>query len=25
LTSVGEIQLFEYQDPDYVPTCRLRT
>jgi hypothetical protein len=25
LTSVGEIQLFEYQDPGYVPTCRLRT
>jgi hypothetical protein len=25
LTSVGEIQLFEYQDPDYVPSCTLRT
>jgi hypothetical protein len=25
LTSVGDIQLFEYQDPGYVPTCRLRT
>jgi hypothetical protein len=25
LTSVGEIKLFEYQDPGYVPTCRLRT
>jgi hypothetical protein len=25
LTSVGEIQLFEYQDPGYVPTCALRT
>ena len=25
LTSVGEIQLFEYQDPGYVPSCRLRT
>lgn len=25
LTSVGEIQLFEYQDPGYVPTCSLRT
>lgn len=25
LTSVGEVQLFEYQDPGYVPTCRLRT
>jgi hypothetical protein len=24
LTSVGEIQLFEYQDPGYVPTCTLR-
>jgi hypothetical protein len=21
LTSVGEIQLFEYQDPGYVPSC----
>jgi hypothetical protein len=25
LTSVGEIQLFEYQDPSYVPSCSLRT
>jgi len=25
LTSVGEIQLFEYQDPGYVPSCLLRT
>ena len=25
LTSVGEIQLFEYQDPGYVPTCRIQT
>jgi hypothetical protein len=25
LTSAGEIQLFEYQDPGYVPSCRLRT
>jgi SMODS-associated and fused to various effectors sensor domain len=25
LTSVGEIQLFEYQDPGYVRSCRLRT
>jgi hypothetical protein len=25
LTSVGEIQLFEYQDPGYVPSCRLKT
>jgi hypothetical protein len=25
LTSVGEVQLFEYQDPGYVPTCTLRT
>jgi len=25
LTSVGEIQLFEYQDPGYVPSCNLRT
>jgi hypothetical protein len=25
LTSVGEIQLFEYQDPAYVPSCTLRT
>ena len=25
LTSAGEIQLFEYQDPGYVPSCALRT
>lgn len=25
LTSVGKIQLFEYQDPGYVPSCALRT
>ncbi len=25
LSSVGEIQLYEYQDPDYIPSCRLRT
>ena len=25
LTSVGQIQLFEYQDPGYVPSCLLRT
>jgi len=25
LSSAGEIQLFEYQDPGYVPSCRLRT
>lgn len=25
LTSVGEIQLFEYQDPGYMPSCTLRT
>lgn len=25
LTSVGEVQLFEYQDPGYVPSGRLRT
>ena len=25
LTSVGEIQLFEYQDPGYVPSCTLKT
>jgi hypothetical protein len=25
LTSVGEIQLFEYQDPGYVPSFTLRT
>jgi hypothetical protein len=25
LTSVGEIQLFEYQDPSYVPSCSLRS
>jgi hypothetical protein len=25
LTSVGEIQSYEYQDPGYVPSCKLRT
>jgi hypothetical protein len=25
LTSIGEIQLFEYQDPGYVPSFTLRT
>jgi hypothetical protein len=25
LTSLGEVQLFEYQDPGYVPSCSLRT
>jgi hypothetical protein len=25
LTSVGEVQLFEYQDPGYTPTCSLKT
>lgn len=25
LTSVGEIQLFEYQDPGYTPSCSLLT
>lgn len=25
LTAVGEIQLFEYQDPGYVSSCTLRT
>ena len=25
LTSVGELQLFEYQDPGYAPSCTLRT
>ena len=25
LTAAGEIQLFEYQDPGYVPSCTLRT
>lgn len=25
LTSVGTVQLFEYQDPGYVPSCTLRT
>jgi hypothetical protein len=25
LTSVGEIQMFEYQDPGYIPSCSLRT
>ena len=25
LTSMGRIQLYEYQDPGYVPSCLLRT
>ena len=25
LTSIGEIQLFEYQDPGYIPSCSLQT
>ena len=25
LTSVGEIQQIEYQDPGYVPSCSFRT
>jgi len=25
LTSVGEIQLFEYQDPGYIPSCSFKT
>jgi hypothetical protein len=25
LTSIGQVQLFEYQDPGYVPSCALRT
>jgi hypothetical protein len=25
LTSVGEVQCYEYQDPGYVPSCRFRT
>jgi len=25
LTSMGQVQLFEYQDPSYVPSCLLRT
>jgi hypothetical protein len=25
LTAMGEVQLFEYQDPGYVPSCLLRT
>ena len=25
LTSVGDIELFEYQNPGYVPSCILRT
>lgn len=25
LTSVGEVQLYEYQDPGYVPSCTIRT
>lgn len=25
LTSIGQVQLFEYQDPGYAPSCLLRT
>jgi len=25
LTSIGKVQLFEYQDPGYVPSCLLQT
>jgi hypothetical protein len=25
LTSIGYVELFEYQDPGYVPSCTLRT
>ena len=25
LTSIGEVQLFEYQDPGYVPSCSFNT
>lgn len=25
LTSIGHVQLFEYQDPGYIPSCLLRT
>lgn len=25
LTSIGQVRLFEYQDPGYVPSCLLRT
>ena len=25
LTSIGEIQLFEYQDPGYIPSCSFQT
>jgi hypothetical protein len=25
LTSIGKVQLFEYQDPSYVPSCLLQT
>jgi hypothetical protein len=25
LTSIGTVQLFEYQDPSYVPSCTLKT
>jgi hypothetical protein len=25
LTSIGKVQLFEYQDPSYVPSCLLKT
>ena len=25
LTSIGQVQLFEYEDPGYLPSCLLRT
>ncbi len=25
LTSIGEVQLYEFQDPGYIPSCNLRT
>ena len=25
LTSIGSVQLFEYQDPGYVPSCHFKT
>jgi hypothetical protein len=25
LTTIGQVQLFEYQDPGYIPSCLLRT
>jgi hypothetical protein len=25
LTSIGQVQLFEYQDPGYIPSCQLNT